>query len=318
MGVNFALIGAAGYIAPRHLKAIYETKNHLLAALDPRDSVGILDQYSFDVKYFNETERFDRYLERLRRGKSNEQVHYISICSPNYLHDAHCRLALRVGANVICEKPIVINPWNLDNLHELELEYSRKINTILQLRLHPKIIELKNKLVSTKGTHHEVILTYITSRGPWYDISWKGSQEKSGGISVNIGIHLFDLLIWLFGEPMECRIYFSDQHRMSGYFDLENASVRWFLSINKSDLPYQAVPGKNSSFRSIIIDEEEFEFSDVFTNLHTLAYKEILAGRGFGIEEARPSIDLAYQIRTLPTTLFDKNIHPQLIKLKRE
>src|SRR5262245_61053730 len=213
--MNFALIGVGGYVAPRHLKAIEATNNSLVAALDPSDSVGILDQYSFDVRFFTEPERFDRHLEKLRRGPIEERVHYVSVCSPNYLHDAHCRMALRVGANVICEKPLVINPWNLDPLSELEDETGCRISTVLQLRLHPMLLELREKLHKARsGRQHDVRLTYVTARGGWYHVSWKGNPEKSGGIATNIGVHLFDLLIWLFGQPGECRVYRSDAKRM--------------------------------------------------------------------------------------------------------
>ena len=216
MAKNFAVIGAGGYIAPRHLRAIKDTGNRLLAAVDPKDSVGVLDQYSFDIRFFTEIERFDRYLEKLRRGPEAERIHYVSICSPNYLHDAHCRLALRVGADVICEKPLVINPWNLDALEEIEAETKRRVNTILQLRVHPSLIQLRETLQTTKEIH-DVELTYITSRGPWYQVSWKGDYEKSGGVATNIGIHFFDLLMWLFGSVNGIKVYHKDEERMSGF-----------------------------------------------------------------------------------------------------
>ena len=240
---NFALIGAAGYIAPRHLKAIKDTGNRLVAAADPHDSVGLLDQYSFDTRFFTEIERFDRHLEKLRRGPEDNRVQYVSICSPNYLHDAHCRLALRVGADAICEKPLVINPWNLDPLVDLEGETGHKINTVLQLRLHPSINQTARNAVSQPlYRQHDVVLTYITSRGAWYQISWKGSDEKSGGVATNIGIHFFDLLFWLFGPSGECRLFHSDPRRMSGFIELEHARVRWFLSVDINDLPIQGEP----------------------------------------------------------------------------
>jgi UDP-N-acetyl-2-amino-2-deoxyglucuronate dehydrogenase len=313
MPLNFAVIGVAGYIAPRHLKAIRETGNRLVAAVDPNDSVGILDQYSFDVRYFKEIERFDRHLEKLRHGPESERINYVSICSPNYLHDSHCRLALRVHADAICEKPLVINPWNLDALREIEAEYNGKIYTVLQLRLHPKLLELY-KLIHTSNqtSQHEVILTYVTARGAWYHNSWKGSLDKSGGIATNIGIHLFDLLMWLFGDAGDVRIYHSDPERMSGFLDLEHARVRWFLSVNHNDLPYSATPGERSTFRSIKIDGQEIEFTEGFTDLHTRVYLETLAGRGYGIEDARPSIDLVYRIRTAPITSSKDDVHPFL------
>jgi UDP-N-acetyl-2-amino-2-deoxyglucuronate dehydrogenase len=313
MPVNFAIIGVAGYVAPRHLKAIQDTGNRLVAAVDPNDSVGLLDHYSFDVRFFTEIERFDRHLEKLRRGPEGERVQYVSICSPNYLHDAHCRLALRVHSNAICEKPLVINPWNLDALQEIEAEYQGKINTILQLRLHPKLLELRNKLISKNDkTQHEVVLTYVTARGAWYHTSWKGYVEKSGGIATNIGIHLFDLLIWMFGKPGTPHVYYSDPESMSGSVDLERAHVRWFLSINPRDLPFPITPGGRTTYRSISIDDEEAEFTEGFADLHTRVYQETLAGRGFGIEDARPSIELVYLIRTAPISKPNDEIHPYL------
>ncbi len=316
MPLNFAIIGVAGYIAPRHLKAIRDTNNHLVAAIDPNDSVGLLDQYSFDVRYFTEIERFDRYLEKLRHGSESEWINYVSICSPNYLHDAHCRLALRVHANAICEKPLVINPWNLNALQEIEAEYNKRIFTILQLRLHPKIIELHEILRSSNQvSQHDVILTYVTARGNWYHASWKGAPEKSGGIATNIGIHLFDLLLWLFGNVGDVRVHHSDPERMSGFLELEHARVRWYLSVNHNDLPYVATPGVRSTFRSIIIDGQEIEFTEGFTDLHTLVYQETLNGHGFGIEDARPSIELVYKIRNTPITSSTDDEHPILHKL---
>jgi UDP-N-acetyl-2-amino-2-deoxyglucuronate dehydrogenase len=311
--LNFAIIGVAGYVAPRHLKAIQDTGNHLVAAVDPNDSVGLLDHYSFNVRFFTEIERFDRHLEKLRRGPEEDRVQYVSICSPNYLHDAHCRLALRVHSNAICEKPLVINPWNLDALQEIEREYDGKINTVLQLRLHPALLELRNKLISESNKHlHDVVLTYVTARGAWYHTSWKGYPEKSGGIATNIGVHLFDLLIWLFGTAGEMHVYLSDPERMSGSLDLERAHVRWFLSINPGDLPFLVIPGGHSTYRSITIDGQEIEFTEGFTDLHTRVYQETLAGRGFGIEDARPSIELVHRIRTTPISLPDADVHPIL------
>jgi UDP-N-acetyl-2-amino-2-deoxyglucuronate dehydrogenase len=315
MAKNFAITGVAGFIAPRHLKAIQDTGNKLVAAIDPHDSVGILDRYCFDVRFFTEIERFDRHLEKLRRGPEDKKLHYVSICSPNYLHDAHCRLALRTGADAICEKPLVINPWNLDALQDLEQETGRKIHTILQLRVHPKLLQLKETLAKEEGNRqHKVCLTYITSRGAWYHASWKGSVEKSGGVATNIGIHFFDLLLWLFGRPGECRLYHSDPSRMSGYLELERARVKWFLSVDARDLPYDPSPGVRSTYRSITIDGEEIEFTDGFTDLHTRVYEETLAGRGFGIDDARPSINLVYRIRTSPLSSLDDMAHPFIVK----
>lgn len=313
MTVNFAVIGVGGYIAPRHLRAIRDTGNRLVAAVDPKDSVGVLDQYSFDVKFFTEIERFDRHLEKLRRGPDENRVQYVSICSPNYLHDAHCRLALRVGADVICEKPLVINPWNFDALEELESETNHRIHTILQLRVHPALIKLKQSLAE-EGASHDVILTYITSRGPWYHVSWKGQQDKSGGVATNIGVHFFDLLLWLFGPYAGIRVYHSDDSRMSGFIELERARVRWFLSVDAGDLPAQAKAAGKTTYRSITVDGKEVEFSEGFTDLHTRVYEETLAGRGFGIADARPSIELTYAIRTSPLFPKDDCVHPLLNK----
>ncbi len=297
---NFALIGAGGYIAPRHLRAIRDTGNVLVAAVDPKDAVGVLDQYSYNTRFFTEIERFDRHLEKLRRGPEEQRVHWVSICSPNYLHDAHCRLALRTGADVICEKPIVINPWNLDALEELEAETGRRIHTVLQLRVHPQLLKLREALLAggERGRTHDVVLTYITARGPWYHVSWKGAPEKSGGIALNIGVHFFDLLLWLFGPAAELQVHHSDPQRMAGYLALERARVRWFLSIDPADLPFPVEPGVRSTFRSITVDGEEIEFTEGFTGLHTRVYEETLAGRGFRIADARPAIDLVYRIRT--------------------
>jgi UDP-N-acetyl-2-amino-2-deoxyglucuronate dehydrogenase len=313
MPINFAIIGVAGYIAPRHLRAIRDTHNHLVAAIDPNDSVGVLDQYSFDTRYFSEIERFDRYLEKLRRGPEADRVQYISICSPNYLHDAHCRLALRLHANVICEKPLVINPWNLDALQEIENEYGSKINTVLQLRLHPKLVELRERLLQGKpATPHEVVLTYVTARGPWYQTSWKGNTEKSGGIATNIGIHLFDILLWFFGEPIQLKVYYSSTERLSGVLQFSDARVRWYLSTAYKDLPFTPTPGARSTYRSIVIDGEEIDFTDGFTDLHTRLYQETLNGHGFGIAEARPSIELVHRIRNIQLSKPDSDIHPLL------
>jgi UDP-N-acetyl-2-amino-2-deoxyglucuronate dehydrogenase len=313
MSKNFAVIGVGGYVAPRHLRAIRDTGNRLVAAVDPKDSVGILDQFSFDVKFFTEIERFDRYLEKLRRSSEEDRVHCVSICSPNYLHDAHCRLALRVGADAICEKPLVINPWNFDALEELEAETKHRIHTILQLRVHPELIKLK-EILQQEGGQHDVILTYITSRGPWYHVSWKGQQDKSGGVATNIGVHFFDLLLWLFGAAANLRVYHSDDSRMSGFIELEHARVRWFLSVDSQDLPAQAKAAGKTTYRSITVDGEEVEFSEGFTDLHTRVYEEILAGRGFGISEARPSIELTYAIRAAPISAADECAHPFLNK----
>jgi len=309
MAKNFAVTGVAGYIAPRHLRAIRDTGNRLVAAVDPHDSVGMLDQFGFDVRYFSEIERFDRHLEKLRRSGDEGRVHYVSVCSPNYLHDAHCRLALRVGADVVCEKPIVINPWNLDALQELEEETGHRVNCVMQLRVHPKLIELRERLRSERGTRKDVVLTYITGRGAWYHVSWKGIEEKSGGIATNIGVHFFDLLIWLFGDVGECRVHLAGKSRMAGFVELEHARVRWFLSVDTADLPESARAAEKTTYRSITVDGTEIEFTEGFTDLHTRVYEEVLAGRGFGIAEARPSIDLVHSLRGMNVSAADATAH---------
>jgi UDP-N-acetyl-2-amino-2-deoxyglucuronate dehydrogenase len=298
--MNFAIIGAAGYVAARHFKAIQDTGNRLIAAVDPHDAVGVLDRFSFETAYFSEIERFDRHLWKLSNGPESERLHYVSICSPNYLHDAHMRMALRLGANVICEKPLVINPWNLDPLQNLERETGKRINSVLQLRVHPELIKLKNTL-SPGITKSNVVLTYVTARGPWYLYSWKGSPEKSGGIATNIGIHLFDLLIWLFGEVLQVQVHLNQPDRMSGFIELQRACVRWFLSINRNDLPFDLKLGEKTTHRSIKIDDKELEFTDGFSGLHTELYRNALAGKGIGIADARPAIELVHRIRTSKT-----------------
>jgi UDP-N-acetyl-2-amino-2-deoxyglucuronate dehydrogenase len=307
---NFAMTGVAGFVAPRHLNAIKETGNRLVAAADPHDAVGILDRFSFDVRFFTEIERFDRHLEKLRRGPEAERVHYVSICSPNYLHDAHIRLALRVGAHAICEKPLVINPWNLDALEELEAETGCRIHTVLQLRLHPQLIALRDRIAAESSTEqHDVTLTYITARGRWYDTSWKGSDERSGGIVTNIGIHFFDLLLWLFGPVSSCEVHIRDPRRIGGFLELARARVRWLLSTDVRDLPFAAQPGVKTTFRSITVDGSEIEFSDGFSDLHTRVYDEVLAGRGFGIADGRPSIELSHRIRHTEARVVTEHLH---------
>ncbi len=298
MAKNFAIIGVGGYVAPRHLKAIKDTDNNLVAAVDPSDSVGILDSHFKDVRFFVEFERFDRHIEKLRRSKDEQPIEFISICSPNYLHDAHVRFALRVNADAICEKPLVLNPWNIDALAELEKESGRKIYTVLQLRVHPALIALRKKLLAQKsGRKHDVCLTYITSRGRWYQVSWKGQLERSGGLATNIGVHFFDLLIWLFGPVENSEVHVSDQTRVGGSLELERARVNWYLSIDRQDLPEVAVKEGKPTYRSITIDGEEVEFSGGFTDLHTVVYQDILNGGGFGLEDARPSVELVHSIR---------------------
>lgn len=316
---NFALIGAGGYIAPRHLKAIKDTGNVLVAAMDPNDSVGILDRYFFDAAFFTEFERFDRYAEKLRRLSESQRIHYVSICSPNYLHDAHIRFALRIGADAICEKPLVLNPWNLDALAEMEQETGRKVNTILQLRVHESLVALKQQLEKQPAKQkHDVELTYITSRGSWYMASWKGRLEQSGGVATNIGIHFFDLLIWLFGPVVENQVHYADSYRAGGCIELERARVKWFLSIDRCDLPEETAAKGQTTFRSITVDGKEIEFSEGFTDLHTIVYQRTLAGQGFGLDDARPAIELAYQIRNTKAKGRDQESHPFLSKIKEK
>ena len=319
---NFALTGVAGYIAPRHLKAIQAIDGNLVAACDPHDSVGVLDSYFPNAAFFKEFERFDRHLEKLRRSPEKDRVHYVSICSPNNLHDAHIRQALRVGADAICEKPIVLNPWNLDALAELEEEYGQRIWTVLQLRVHPAILELKRKLHRAKVTEgnkeherrYKVDLTYITTRGLWYDYSWKGDVEKSGGIATNIGVHFFDLLLWLFGYVRRSEVHVSEPRKMCGYLDLVNADVRWYLSLQRADLPEESRVNGKTTYRSIKVDGEELDFTRGFTDLHTTVYSEIFSGRGFGIKDAYPSIQLVHHLRhSLPILPSDKAMIHNLV-----
>jgi len=304
--MNFALTGAAGYIAPRHLKAIKDTDSTLVAAVDPFDSVGILDRYFSDVDYFKEFERFDRHMEKLRRRQSSRAVDYVSICSPNYLHDAHVRFALRVGAHAVCEKPLVLNPWNADALAELEKETGKRVFTILQLRLHPAVTALKKMVeASPPDTEFDIDLTYITPRGRWYLYSWKGDMEKSGGLATNIGIHFFDMLIWIFGNVEAVELHRKTARTTAGFLKLKRASVTWYLSIDKDDLQ-KAAPGTDvPSYRSIRVNGEPVEFSTGFTDLHTEVYRGILKGNGFGIEACRPSIELAHSIRHAPVVEAD-------------
>ena len=313
---NFALTGLAGYIAPRHLKSIKDTGNQLVAAVDPHDSVGIIDSFFPEASFFTEVERFDRHLEKIRREKNGEAIDYMTICSPNHLHDAHIRLAMRVGADAICEKPLVMNPWNLDVLQELEEEYGQRVWTILQLRVHTSMIELKEKLEKKKNDkRHKIRLTYITSRGLWYHYSWKGDEEKSGGIGTNIGIHFFDMLMWLFGPAQNMELYVREKNRMGGFLELPNADVEWYLSLESEDLPGH-LEGQRT-YRSITVDGDEVEFSGGFTDLHTRVYEETLIGNGFGIDDARPSIELVHKLRTMDLTEKPTGfVHPSIQKLR--
>jgi UDP-N-acetyl-2-amino-2-deoxyglucuronate dehydrogenase len=309
---KFALIGAGGYIAPRHMKAIKETGNVLIAALDPNDSVGVMDSYFPNVDFFTEFERFDRHLEKLRR-ENNQRVDYISICSPNYLHDAHIRFALRIGADAICEKPVVLNPWNVDALDEIAKETGKKVNAILQLRLHPAISELKKRVDrSPKGKKYDIDLAYITARGHWYLISWKGNVSKSGGVATNIGIHFFDILQWIFGGVQNNVVHVGEPQRTAGFLELERARIRWFLSIRHDDLPNGPGPGMPAAYRSMTIDNEEIDFSYGLTDLHTKSYEEILNGRGFDLQETKPSVEIVSTVRKAKPIGLKGEYHPLL------
>lgn len=312
---NFGLIGVAGYIAVRHLKAIKDTGNNLLASLDKFDSVGLIDSYFPQSDFFVEFERFDRHFDKLKR--SGIRIDYVSICSPNYLHDSHIRFALRHHADAICEKPIVLNPWNIDALQVIENETGHKVFTVLQTRLHPCIAELRERI--RKGPDNKIYdidLTYITSRGNWYYISWKGDIQKSGGVATNIGIHFFDMLGWIFGKTRINTVHLSEPNKAAGYLELDNARIRWFLSLDHNDLPKEAIEKGHRTFRSIRVEGEEIEFSEGFTDLHTLTYKEILAGRGFGLNDARQSVETAYVIRNSIPVSITGDYHPFLKNIK--
>jgi UDP-N-acetyl-2-amino-2-deoxyglucuronate dehydrogenase len=309
---NFGLIGVAGFVAVRHLRAIKETGNNLLASLDPFDSVGVIDSYFPASDFFVEFERFDRHFDKLKR--SGTKIDYVSICSPNYLHDSHIRFALRHQADAICEKPIVLNPWNIDALKEIENETGGKIKTILQTRLHPEIIKLREKIANgPKDKIYDVDLTYITSRGNWYYFSWKGDIQKSGGVATNIGIHFFDMLSWIFGPAKKVTVHLQEKEKVSGLLELENARVRWFLSLDYNDLPLVVKEKGQRTFRSVQVDGQEIEFSDGFTDLHTKSYQDILYGQGgFGLEDARESVQIAYDIRNATTKELRGDYHPFL------
>jgi len=312
---KFALIGAAGYIAPRHMQAIKSTGNTLVAALDSSDSVGIMDSYFPEASFFTEFERFDRHIDKLRRANNGLGVDYVAICSPNYLHDSHIRFALRSGADAICEKPLVLNPWNIDGLLEMEKDTGRKVNTILQLRLHPAILELKEKINNgNSNTKYDVDLSYITSRGKWYLQSWKGDSQKSGGIATNIGVHFFDMLHFVFGELQQNVVHLSTPTKAAGYLEYEKARVRWFLSIDIDDVPQNIRDTGQRTFRSITVNGEELEFSGGFTDLHNRSYEEILAGRGFGLEENRVAISTVSAIREANIAPLTGDYHPFIKK----
>lgn len=306
---NFALIGVAGYIAERHLRAIKDTNNSLVASLDKFDSVGKIDSYFPNSDFFTEFERFDRHIDKLKR--EGTELDFVSICTPNYLHDSHIRFALRHGADAICEKPVVLNPWNIDALQEIEKETGRKVNNILQLRLHPSIIALKNKIDNgPKDKVYDVDLSYITSRGHWYFISWKGDLQKSGGVATNIGVHFYDMLTWIFGDVEENIVHVSNQSRAAGFLKLKRANVRWFLSVDNNDIPSEIKKIGQRTYRSITVNGDEIEFSGGFTDLHNLSYQEILKGNGFGLEETKKSIEIVYQIRNATPEGLKGDYHP--------
>lgn len=306
---DFALIGAAGFVAVRHMRAIAETGNRLVAALDPKDSVGVIDQYFPNADFFVEFERFDRHIDKLRRRGT--PVSFVSVCSPNYLHDSHIRFALRSGADVICEKPLVLNPWNVDALEDMERESGRRVYNVLQLRLHPVIRALHERYRDAPGdTLHDVELAYITSRGRWYHVSWKGDAQKSGGIATNIGVHFFDMLQWVFGPVRTCTVHQLSAEAASGYLELARARVRWFLSIDAQHLPPAVASKGQRTYRSIQVDGEEVEFSEGFTDLHTATYRDVLAGGGFGLRDARPAIELVHQIRNATPREERAQMHP--------
>jgi UDP-N-acetyl-2-amino-2-deoxyglucuronate dehydrogenase len=308
---SFALLGAAGFVAPRHMKAIQDIGGDLRVAFDPNDSVGVIDSYFPDADFFVEFERFDRHVDKLRRR--GQKVDYVSICSPNYLHDAHCRFALRSDANAICEKPLVLSPWNIDGLAEIERSTGRKIFTILQLRLHPAVAALKAQIDASIKNEFALDLTYITPRGHWYHTSWKGDDAKSGGIVTNIGIHLFDLLSYVFGPVRRNIAHLRERERAAGYLECGRARVRWYLSVDGGDLP-EKVRGQMRSHRSILLDGKEMEFSEGFAELHTLSYREILVGRGFGVDTVRPSIEIVSDLRKRPIELSAGERHPLVAK----
>ncbi len=308
---NFALLGAAGYIAPRHMKAIKETGNRLVAAMDPHDAVGVMDSYFPDASFFVEFERFDRHVEKLKRMGEDRRIHYVSITSPNYLHDAHIRFALRVGADAVCEKPLVLNPWNVDALKELEAETGRRVNAILQLRLHPSVVALKSEVLRRPSDRKaDIDLTYITPRGRWYLYSWKGETPKSGGLPTNIGIHFFDALQWIFGPFEDLKVHLSEPSRAAGYLEFKRARVRWFLSIDGRDLPQTPDCPLPKSLRYMVVDDTRIDFSEGMFDLHTASYEEILSGSGFGLDDVRPSIDIVYAIRHAVPVGLKGDYHP--------
>lgn len=313
---SFALVGAAGYIAPRHMAAIRDTGNRITAAFDPNDSVGVIDSFFPEAHFFTEFERFDRHIDKLRRSGA-EAIDYISICSPNYLHDSHIRFALRSGCEAVCEKPLVLNPWNLDGLAEVERDTGNRINTILQLRLHPEILALRDEIEKGPADHrYEVDLTYVTSRGRWYSQSWKGDERKSGGIATNIGVHFFDMLHFLFGDLQELVVHLNEPTRAAGFLEYSRARVRWFMSLESKDVPEAELKNGMRTYRSITVDGTEIEFSGGFTDLHLLSYQHILEGKGFGLEDNRAAIETVSRIRDAAIKPSRGERHPALERTK--
>ncbi|HMO61138.1 MAG TPA: Gfo/Idh/MocA family oxidoreductase [Ferruginibacter sp.] len=314
---NFALIGAAGYVAPRHMQAVKDIGGNLVAAFDPNDSVGIIDNYFPEAHFFTEFERFDRHIDKLRRRQEGQAVDYVSICSPNYLHDSHIRFALRSNADAICEKPLVLNPWNIDALQFIEKDTGRKVYTVLQLRLHPAVINLKKEVAAAPADKKfDIDLTYIASRGKWYDISWKGDEKKSGGVVTNIGVHFYDMLHFVFGKVQQNVVHFMNQYKAAGFIEYEKARVRWFLSVDNADVPLQLQQQGQRTCRILTINGNEIDFSDNFTNLHTRVYQEVLAGNGFGLEENRVAIEIAGSIRSQTPVGITGDYHPFLSRYK--
>jgi len=315
--LNFGLVGAAGFVAPRHMDAIKASGNRLVAAFDPQDSVGILDSYFPDSDFFTVFELFDRHVNKTRSSDNASKVHYIAVCSPNYLHDSHIRFGLRTDCDVICEKPVVLNPWNLENLKMIELETGKRVFSILQLRLHPSVKALRKKIHEATSIKKkvDVTLTYVTSRGRWYLQSWKANGAMSGGIATNIGVHFFDMLIFVFGRVQHSQVHLHTVTQASGFLELENARVRWFLSIENSDVPEKVLAAGKRTYRSLTIDEEEFEFSEGFTDLHRVSYDNIMAGNGFSLDDCMPSIDAVANIRNADVTRRTDSLHPLLGKV---
>ncbi|MDP7319727.1 MAG: Gfo/Idh/MocA family oxidoreductase [Bacteriovoracaceae bacterium] len=310
---NFAILGVGGYIAPRHIQAINDTGNKTVAAMDVNDSVGILDRYTQDVAFFTDFERFESYVESLKG--TNKQVDYVSICSPNYLHGSHMKFGLRMGCDVICEKPLVLKESEIDEVIAYEKKYGKKVSTVLQLRVHDSIIALKEKVDKTGEEKHEILLTYITSRGPWYHESWKGEEAKSGGLTSNIGIHFFDMLTWIFGDLKKNELHLANKYMTSGYMELEKANVRWMLSVDREYLPNSAVDKKMTTYRSITVDGDEIEFSGGFTDLHTKVYNQAVKGDGYGLEDARVAIRIVDELRGKEPLGVQEYSHPLIKEL---